>query len=226
MFKSFINLIYPSCCPACNVALLNPADFICTHCRYHLPKTNFHRHADNPVHNKFNGKIIVHSATSFLYFFKGGITQQLIANLKYKGRKDIGIFLGEMYGYDLLESDLFNAVDIIIPVPLHKDKFKNRGYNQSEQFAEGLSKSMKIPKDCLSIIKKTATTTQTTKRRYDRWKNVEDVYFLNDLEIFKGKHVLLVDDVITTGATLEATATVLLSIPGIKISFATIACAM
>ena len=206
------------------MALLNPNDFICTHCRYHLPKTNFHQHEDNPVHKKFKGRISVNAATSFLYFFKGGITQELIAKLKYKGRKDVGVFLGEMYGYDLLESELFNTIDVIIPVPLHKDKFKKRGYNQSEQFAEGLSKSMKIPTDYLSIVKKTATTTQTTKRRYERWKNVEDVYFLNDLDIFKSKHILLVDDVITTGATLEAAATILLSIPGIKISFATIAC--
>jgi ComF family protein len=224
MFKSFINLIYPSCCPACNLALLNPDDFICTHCRYHLPKTNFHLHQINPVHKKFDGRIIVNAATSFLYFFKGGITQELIAKLKYKGRKDVGIFIGELYGYDLLESELFNAVDIIIPVPLHKDKFKKRGYNQSEQFAEGLSNSMKIPTDFNSVIKKTASATQTTKRRYERWKNVQDVYFLNDLEIFKDKHVLLVDDVVTTGSTLEAAATVLLTIPGIKISFATIAC--
>lgn|ERR1035437_4401179 len=225
MFKSFINLIYPACCPACNKVLMNPDDFICTHCRYHLPKTNFHLHQDNPVFRKFSGRVNIHSAASFLYFSKGGIVQEMIGKLKYRGRKDIGVYLGEIYGDELHESAFDKTIDIIIPVPLHKDKFKKRGYNQSEQFATGLSQTMSIPTDYLNVIRKTNTNTQTKKGRYARWKNVEEIFSVDDIEALRGKHVLLVDDVVTTGSTLEATATAILLIPGTIISIATIACA-
>ncbi len=225
MFKSFINLLFPNCCPACDNALTNPKDFICTFCRFHLPKTNFHPHKINPVSKKFDGRINVHSATSFLYYIKGGLSQGLIWNLKYNGRKDVGIYLGELYGYDLMETDLYNTVDVIIPIPLHKDKYRKRGYNQSEQFAEGLSKTMNKPTDFSTTVKTISTTTQTTKRRYERWKNVENKFVVNDLELFRGKHILLVDDVVTTGSTLEAAAIALAMVQDIKISIATIACA-
>ncbi len=182
-------------------------------------------HADNPVYLKFYGKINLKAATSFLYFFKKGIAHELIWKLKYRDRKDIGVFLGEMFGHDLLKSANYNAIDLIIPVPLHKDKLRKRGFNQSERFAEGLAISMNKIQDKDNLIRKTATTTQTNKRRYERWKNVEDIFFVKDPELFVGKHLLLVDDVVTTGATLEATAAVLLAIKDVKISIATIACA-
>jgi ComF family protein len=177
------------------------------------------------VFRKFSGRVNIHSAASFLYFSKGGIVQEMIGKLKYRGRKDIGVYLGEIYGDELHESAFDKTIDIIIPVPLHKDKFKKRGYNQSEQFATGLSQTMSIPTDYLNVIRKTNTNTQTKKGRYARWKNVEEIFSVDDIEALRGKHVLLVDDVVTTGSTLEATATAILLIPGTIISIATIACA-
>jgi ComF family protein len=190
-----------------------------------LPRTNFHLEADNPVYRRFWGKINIYSATSFLYFAKGGIVQEMIDKLKYHGRKDIGVYLGEQYGNDLKASKVYNSIDIIVPVPLHEDKFIRRGYNQSEQFAAGLSKTMNKPKDYLSVIRKTASVTQTKKTRFERWKNVEEIFIAKDIISLSGKHILLVDDVITTGSTLEATAAAILLIPGVTISIATIACA-
>jgi ComF family protein len=148
----------------------------------------------------------------------------MIGKLKYRGRKEIGIYLGEIYGHDLNESDFGSSIDIIIPVPLHKDKFKKRGYNQSEQFATGLSKTINLPVDFLNVIRKTNSNTQTKKGRYARWENVDEIFSVNDIESLKDKHILLVDDVVTTGATLEATAAAILLIPGTVISIATIAC--
>jgi ComF family protein len=225
MFKSFINLIYPSCCSACNQTLMNPSEFICIHCQYHLPRTNFHLEEDNPIYRRFLGKINVYSAASFLYYSKGGIVQEMIDKLKYHGRKDIGVYLGEQYGNDLMASEVYNSIDIIVPVPLHEDKFKRRGYNQSAQFAAGLSKTMNKPTDYLSIIRKIASITQTKKTRFARWKNVEEIFHARDIISLSGKSILLVDDVITTGSTLEATAAAILLIPGVTISIATIACA-
>jgi ComF family protein len=191
-----------------------------------LPRTNFHLEVDNPAGKIFWGRARIESATAYCYFNKGNKVQRLVHLLKYKGRKDIGIFLGEKQGHLLKYSPLFNSVEMIIPVPLHKKKLMQRGYNQSEQFALGLGKSMKITVNPYILYRTKFTETQTRKSRFKRWQNVSEMFALKDPSILERKHVLLVDDVITTGATLEACINTLSVIPGIRISIAAIALTM
>jgi ComF family protein len=196
---------------------------LCTSCRFHLPKTNFHLEGVNPIIKHFWGKVKVEAAASYFLFTKGEKVQHLIHQLKYRKRKDIGVFLGELYGYDLRKSEIFSSVDVIIPVPLHPKKLRKRGYNQSECFAEGLSQSLKVPYDVRTLKRKKETQTQTRKHRFERFENVNNVFTVNKPEQIKDKHILLVDDVITTGSTLVACAEALLDVPGTKVSIAAIA---
>lgn len=190
---------------------------------YHLPRTNFYEEKENPVTKLFWGKIQIENASSFFYFYKKGKVQQLMHQLKYKGHKEIGVFLGNLYGKDLMKSDDYKAVNCIIPVPMHPKKEKKRGYNQSEMFARGLSESMNIPVDTTSLIKTTSTETQTKKSRFSRWENVKEVFTLCNEEHLRNKHVMLVDDVVTTGSTIEGCVHKLQQAEGFKISVVTIA---
>ncbi len=223
LFNDFISLIFPQICAACGKLLFKNEEIICTKCLYKLPKTNFHKSADNPVMQIFWGRIQLHSAAAFLNFTKSGKVQHLVHQLKYKHKTEVGILLGELYGKDLKSADLFSSVDIVIPVPLHWKKQKKRGFNQSEMFGRGLAKSMNAKLDTKSLIRKVDTPTQTKKSREQRWENVRNVFELENKEQIEGKHILLVDDVITTGATMEASANTLLAVPGVKVSVATIA---
>lgn len=223
MINDFISLIYPKICAACGKSLFKNEDCICTYCRFHLPKTNYHLTNENPIEKLFWGRINIYSAAAFYTFGKGGKVQQLIHQLKYKGQKDVGITVGKLYGYELKRCEKFKNIDTIIPVPLHPKKKKKRGYNQSEFFAEGLAISLKIPTDFKTLYRAKESSTQTKKSRFSRWENVESIFQLKDKERLKGKHILLVDDVITTGATLEACAQALQQIPDVKLSIATIA---
>ena len=216
-------LVYPELCVSCEKPLNTGEKCLCTSCRFHLPKTNFHLEEENPVVKHFWGKVKVEAAASYFLFTKGEKVQHLIHQLKYKKRKDIGVFVGELYGYDLKKSEKFSSVDVIMPVPLHPKKLRQRGYNQSECFAEGLSQSLKIPFDSKSLKRGIATETQTRKHRYERYENVDKVFSVARPEHIRGKHVLLVDDVITTGSTLVACAEALLEQPGTRVSIATIA---
>ncbi len=224
--SDFISLIFPRICAACGNSLWKHETGLCHFCEYHLPKTNYHLDAENPVSRLFWGRVNIETGAAFLYFNKGSKVQQLVHQLKYKGRKDIGIYLGEQYGQTLKYAPLFNSADAIVPVPLHKKKFMQRGYNQSEQFAIGLSGSMNIPVNNHLLMRTKSNETQTRKSRFNRYENVKDIFALNYPEKWHGKHLILVDDVITTGATLEACIHTLSSIPGAKISIACIATAM
>ena len=225
LFDDFISLIYPRICLSCGNSLYKNEECICTKCLYHLPKTNFHNEKDNPITQIFWGRVKIESAAAYYFFSKGGNVQHLIHQLKYKGHKEIGIYIGKLYGLELKESDLFKNIDVVIPVPLHWKKFKKRGYNQSEQFAKGLSQTMEIDVDSNTLYRKIASETQTKKSRFNRWENVKEIFEIKNVDNLKGKHILLVDDVITTGSTLESCANALLKIPEIKISVAAIACA-
>lgn len=191
-------------------------------CLYHLPKTNFHHEQDNPVSKVFWGRVNLESATSMYYYRKGGKVQHLIHQFKYKGYQEIGIFLGELFGSELKESDDFKSIDLIIPIPLHRKKLEKRGFNQSEVFAEGLGKSMNVEVDTKSVIRTVATSTQTRKSRYKRWENVNEIFQLKNPDKLAGKHVLVADDVITTGATMEACIQVIQQSPGVKVSVVSI----
>jgi ComF family protein len=226
LIDDFISLIFPKICACCGNSLWKHEETICTYCDFHLPKTNFHLEQDNPVSRTFWGRSRIESATAYYYFNKGNKVQRLIHLLKYKGRRDIGIFLGERQGHLLKNSPFFNSVEVIIPVPLHKKKLMKRGYNQSEQFAIGLGKTMNLPVNPYILSRQKNTETQTKKSRFSRWQNVSKMFVLKDLILLEGKHILLVDDVITTGATLESCIQTLSTVPGIKISVAAIAVTM
>ncbi len=223
MIKDFLTLIFPKVCNACRKALYKSEDCICAYCHYHLPKTNFHLNKENPISKTFWGRAAVEEATSLYYFNKGTKVQHLIHQLKYRGKKEIGYSLGKHYGVELKNSRSFSTIDLVIPVPLFPSKQKKRGYNQSELFAKGLAESLSVESHSEVLIRKLNSQSQTKKTRFDRWKNVEFVFEVTKPEVLHGKHILLVDDVITTGATLEACANRIIEVPGSKVSIATIA---
>lgn len=224
LLYDFIGLFFPRICYSCNNTLLQHEEVLCTFCLYQLPKTNFHLEEENHVFKNFWGRANISHATALYYFQKGSKVQHLIHQLKYKGKQEIGFYLGKTYGQDLLQSDFYKDVDIVIPVPLHPRKKRKRGYNQSESFAMGLASSMKISCDTKTLVRTTASQTQTKKSRFKRWENVKEIFAVKNIQHLQNKHILLVDDVITTGATIEACANKLFEIPGIKISVAAIAC--
>lgn len=223
-FKDFFNLLFPDLCIVCNNHLLNQEDIICTKCLYNIPKTNYHKDIDNPVSKLFWGRTKVEYATAFFRFSKGSNYQEMMHKFKYHGNKEIGFVLGKSFGNQLVKSD-FNDIDVIIPVPLHKSKLKKRGYNQSEWISMGLSETMQKPLDTKTVIRAVATETQTRKGRYERWKNVEEIFKVSSEKELMGKHILLIDDVITTGSTMEACINTILEVPGTKVSVAALAIA-
>ena len=224
LIKDFISNIYPKVCPACGNVLINQEENICIQCLYYMPKTRFHNDQANLVAQMFWGRTNVENATSMFYFNKGGHYQQLLHQLKYKGKAEIGEELGSIFGHEL-KSTTFKNVDAIIPVPLHEKKYKQRGYNQSEAIAKGLSYSLNKPVICDVLKRVRANDSQTKKAKYQRWENVKNIFSLKNIESLKGRHVLLVDDIITTGATLESCVHELLKIEGVKVSIATLAVA-
>lgn len=224
MFSDFISLIYPSICYACGHALYKHEDCICTFCSYHLPKTNYHLDNVNPLSKLFWGRVNIQYASAFYHFDKGSKVQNLIHHLKYKGHKEIGNVLGFIYGKELIKSECYKNIDLIVPVPLHPKKLKKRGYNQSDYFAMGLAKGLDVSWLPNGLSRTSDSLSQTLRSRFDRWQNMNSVFGIRSPQKFDGLNVLIADDVITTGSTLEACAEVLLMIPGVKVSVAAIAC--
>lgn len=226
VISDFLNLFFPEVCMACGNSLYSGEKTICTRCMLKLPRTNFHLDAENPVSKLFWGRAPIDYATSYFYFKKHSDVQHLMHHFKYKGNKEIGFFCGKMLGLALNESQYFADVDYIIPVPLHPKKLIKRGYNQSEIIAKGMAEVMKGNVETKTLIRNINSTTQTRKSRYERFENMDGIFGLKDGYHLEGKHVLLVDDVITTGSTLESCALTLLQIPAIRVSVATLACAI
>jgi len=220
-----VSLVFPKICAICGNNLLYHETVICISCQFHLPLTNFHLDDKNPLILSFCGGSRIGTAGAYLYFNKGNQVQKLIHSLKYKNRPDIGVYLGKQYGSCLKKVPGLEKLDYIIPIPLHPLKQKFRGYNQSEAIAEGLSISMDVPVNINSIIRKKITETQTRKSRFRRWENVEETFFVHSPQVLINKHVLIVDDVITTGATIESCINSLQFVSGITISIAVIATA-
>ncbi len=220
-----INLFYPRVCAACGEPLLKDEETVCLKCRYLLPKTGYERMPDNPLAQTFYGRVKFNAVTSCFFFSKKGKVQHLIHQLKYKGNSDAGIFLGQQLGETIKDAPLFQGIDYLIPVPLHPKREKQRGYNQSLMIARGISEVTGIPIGDKYLRRAVNTATQTHKTKEERYQNVKDIFEVCFPEELKGKHVLLIDDVLTTGATLEACAHQLEDIPGIVISAATAACA-
>lgn len=221
--KDFFHLFYPKLCANCENNLTENETVICTFCRHDLPLTNFIDYKKNKVHETFYGRVSIEKAYSLLFFRKKGITKKLIHELKYKGNEDIGIFFGNWLGKVLKENKQFSDVDFIVPVPLHLKKMKTRGYNQVTKFGQSLSKHLKISFVENILIRTATSKTQTFKARFERFNNLNTKFLLKDASIFTNKHVLIIDDVITTGATLEACIKELQKTKGIKVSILTIA---
>ncbi len=219
----FVSLLFPELCAACRESLVANEHLLCTDCRLNLPYTNFHLQADNIVARQFWGKINIEAAFALFYFNKGGKIQNMLHQLKYNGQQQIGNLLGNIAGGQLAKNEIFNTVDYIIPVPLHRKRFRKRGYNQSTRFAEGLADKLNAVVEEGNLVRVKSTETQTHKSRFARFENMQEVFMVINPEKLKGKHVLLVDDVITTGSTLEACGEQLLKVEGLKLSIATIA---
>ncbi|MFO7369570.1 MAG: ComF family protein [Bacteroidales bacterium] len=200
-----LHLIYPRTCAACGNILLNNEKVLCLSCYAELPRTRFHNNPENEVARLFWGRVLLRNATSFIFFNKDSNYRKILHELKYKDQRQVGHEMGRLFGLELRDTP-FSQADMIIPVPLHPAKQRKRGYNQSELIAEGVSQVLSIPVRNNLISRKMKTATQTRKNRFDRWLNVKDTFQVQDIAALNDNHILLVDDVITTGATIEACA--------------------
>jgi len=222
-WDDFISLLFPRLCYACGNYLLRNESLICTECYVVIPRTNYHNEPDNPVEQLFWGRCMIEKAAAFSYYNKGSRISNLIHNLKYKGIREIGNELGKIYGATLKVSGFMNDIDMIIPVPLHQSKKRIRGFNQSETISTGIGEAASLPVEIQSLIRVKVSATQTKRSRFERWTNVEGIFKVVNPEIIAGKHILLVDDVITTGSTIEACANELLKIGNVKVSVVALA---
>jgi ComF family protein len=223
MVINLLNLFFPKVCLGCQNHLTDNELHICTQCRHQLPLTNFHFDSSNAVHKMMYGRVKLEQATALLHFSKKGIVQQLMHNLKYRNHEVIGQFLGEWLGEELKHSEAYKAIDVVVPVPLHKTRQKQRGYNQVDKFGKALATALNADYNSDTLIKISATKTQVFKDRLKRSSNSEANFTISNQDTLKHKHVLLVDDIITTGATIEACANALFTIEGLQLSVATMA---
>jgi len=226
LWDDVISLLFPRLCYACGNHLLRNEKLICTECYILIPRTNYHLHDDNPVARLFWGRCRIERASAFSFYNKDSRIRKLIHNLKYKGIKEIGYELGMIYGRSLAGTDFLKGIDLIIPVPLHPSKKRTRGFNQSEIIAEGISAATGVPLGMGLLERANKSDTQTRKSRYDRWVNVEGIFTVTDHMKLEGRHVLVVDDVITTGSTLESCTVELLKVEDVKVSVAALAVAV
>ena len=219
----FSDLFFPTICYGCGNNVLAKNQLLCLRCLSSLPLTNFHLIDGNPVEKIFWGRMQVQRAASLLFFSKNSVVQSLLHELKYRGKKDVGYYCGRLMGDALKQSSLYSGVDIIVPLPLFKSKKRKRGYNQSELLAIGISEVINKPVVATAVERVVQTETQTKKNRVERWQNMNQGFLVTDAYSLNGKHILLVDDVVTTGATLEACGSALLSVPGSALSLFTFA---
>lgn len=218
LLSGLLDLFYPDLCGTCRQRTALRPEGICTHCLMSLSRTNFHLQAINPITSIFTGRVQVTSATAFLYFEKHGLTQHLLHLLKYRNAPETGRLLGRIAGKDLMEGSFLEDIDVMIPVPLHPDKLKLRGYNQSDWIGMGLNEVTGIPLSRDMLLRSTYNESQTRKSRYERYENVLGIFEIPDPDLLTGKHILLVDDVITTGSTLESCISRLLEVPETRVS--------
>lgn len=218
VFENIINVLFPKVCMGCHVFLQTNENVICTNCRHEMPLTNHHLNLENEAYNKFYGKLEIESASTLLYFHKKGMVQEMIHNLKYHGHEEIGTVLGHWYCEDLKKLQLTQFFDEIIPVPLHKRRLKERGYNQVTTFGQSLSEGLSIPYNAEILKRVKYSKTQVKKTLLSRTEIGTAIFESEFTEKDHCKHFLLIDDVLTTGSTLESCGRALMKIPGAKIS--------
>ena len=221
----FLSLFFPRLCLACSVHLVRGEKVLCTECLLTMARTDFHLRRDNPLEHAFWGRCMIERAAAFSVYNRGSRIRKLIHALKYNGRKEIGKMLGELYGTILSESGFMHDIDIIVPVPLHPARQRKRGYNQSEYIAYGLSEATKVAVKNNIIRRIEQTDSQTKRGRYERWENVKGLFFVPEPQEIRGKHILVVDDVITTGSTMEACVNALHEAGEVKVSIVALAAA-
>lgn len=225
IWNSLLNLFFPNLCLLCKTPLVKGEEYICLHCLCNLSRTHYEQYTNNVVDQLFFGKVNIKRATAWLRFKKEGNTQQLIHNLKYKGNKELGYYLGRLAALEIKASGLFDTVDILVPVPLHPRKKRKRGYNQTEWIARGMNSVLNKTIDTTTLQRIQVTKTQTRKNIYERWTNVQDAFAVKQSKHFTNKHILIIDDVITTGSTLSACAQVILTASKTHISLFSLAIA-
>lgn len=225
LIDSFFNLLFPKSCVVCSGALAKGEEGVCIICNSRMPRTNYHLQSDNEVEQRFWGKVEVERATSFFFYNKGSDYNRILHHLKYLGDKGLGEVMGRCMGKELLASGFFQGIDLIVPVPLHSKKMRKRGYNQSEWIAQGLSRATGIPIKSDLLTRIDDGSSQTRKSVFERWENVRNAFHVNPNVEIKGKHLLLIDDVLTTGATLVSCAVILTEQADAKVSVATLAVA-
>jgi len=223
LFANFISLFFPELCVICGEPLIENEKYFCLACFLKLPRTHYHLIPENQTIERFFGKVSLVKASSYFYYNKGGVAQKLIAEIKYKGNRNLGEWIGAYLAKDMFSSGFFQGIDYIVPVPLHRSKEKKRGFNQAEKIAEGIAWVTKIPLETNNVFRIKANTSQTKKGVFARWKNTLNLFHLKNPELFNEKHILLIDDVLTTGSTLEALAQSLRRSRGVKISILTLA---
>ncbi len=223
MLSELLHLFFPNLCPSCNSPLYRNEQVICFRCKNQLPRTHFHLQPGNPLERVFWGRVPLRAAAACFIFRKEGGVQHLLHELKYRNSPEIGREIGRIYGRELINAPAFQEAELILPVPLHPEKLRIRGYNQSGVFGEGLQEILSGSLNESALIRETNTGTQTRKSRFARWENVESIFKISDPDQVRNKRILLVDDVITTGATLESCAVNLLKAGVAEISVACIA---
>ena len=220
--ESLLHLAFPHICEGCGSDALPPSHALCTRCLATLPETHFHRIRGNPVERIFWGRLPIDFASAQYYFTRDSVIQRLMHGLKYEGQKELGLFLGRMMGQSLLTASLIATVDALVPLPLHPAKEQKRGYNQATVLCEGMAEVLKKPVLRSLVGRKVQTETQTKKGRAERWNNMDGKFALRDPSGAAGRHLLLVDDVLTTGATIEACGRALLEGADTRLSVATL----
>jgi ComF family protein len=225
IITSTLHLFYPHLCNGCNSDVLSNDSLLCFECINNLPHTQFAKFENNPIEKIFWGRLPIQAAFAEFYFDKESLIQHLIHQLKYKNNTAIGVYLGEMIGNSITNTNRFENIDALIPLPLFPDKERKRGYNQAKIICDGISNATNISVLNNIVIRQRFTETQTRKHRTERWQNVADSFAINNSKALEGKHILLIDDVVTTGATLEACGNAILQIPNTKLSIATLALA-
>jgi ComF family protein len=224
--EALLHMIYPHLCKGCAIDIPQHEQHLCAACLSSLPFTYFEKHADNPAEKIFFGRTNIFAAMGLLYFTKDSLVQSLVHQIKYEGAKELAVFMGKMMGRAILNEARFGAVDLLLPLPLTRGREKKRGYNQSTLLAEGISSVLQVPIKAAALQRLSSQGTQTHKSREERWLQMHRQFVCPEPDTLAGRHILLIDDVITTGATLDACASILNAIPGVKTSIATLAIAM